>query len=375
MKIKIWILITAIPLLGTAQQINYSVKGRFGKLKSPLRVYMTYVPGDKDVRIDSTTTNNGSFVFEGKINTPVKARITVDHTGTAGRKSQDVIEIYLEKAPVIITAKDSLRYAAVKGGIINADHQVLKTALKVMDKDIAIMSERYIKAQARTIKDPQEAASLDSGWNAINKKRKEIHGRFISTHPSSGISLDVLKVYNGPMPDYKDALHMFNTLAPSIQRSSEGQAYLFKLKETAKTAVGNMAPAFSQKDTTGIPVSLSAFKGKYVLLDFWASWCAPCRAENPEVVKAFERYKDKNFTIIGISLDNASTAAKWRAAITADKLQWTQLSDLQGWKNEVAKLYSVEAIPQNFLIDPSGKIIAKNLRGEEQQATLQRYIF
>lgn len=137
-------------------------------------------------------------------------------------------------------------------------------------------------------------------------------------------------------------------------------------------AVGSKALNFSQKDTLGKVVSLSQFSGKYVLIDFWASWCGPCRRENPNVVEAYHAFKNKNFTILSISLDQSKT--NWLNAIHQDQLAWTHVSDLKYWSNEVAQLYRVQSIPQNFLIDPSGTIIAKNLRGEELAATLSKFI-
>ena len=130
-------------------------------------------------------------------------------------------------------------------------------------------------------------------------------------------------------------------------------------------ALGAIAPDFTQDDVNGTPVSLSSFKGKYVLIDFWASWCGPCRAENPNVVKAYNKFKSKNFTIIGVSLDKPEGKADWLAAIKNDGLAWTQVSDLKFWSNEVALQYAVQSIPHNFLLDPTGKIIAKDLRGND----------
>ncbi len=136
------------------------------------------------------------------------------------------------------------------------------------------------------------------------------------------------------------------------------------------TAIGSIAPEFTQADVNGIPVKLSSFRGKYVLIDFWASWCGPCRQENPNVVRAFNKYKNKNFTILGVSLDRPGAKDAWQAAIKSDGLVWTQVSDLKFWDNEAAALYAVRAIPQNYLIDPQGKIIGKNLRGEDLERKL-----
>jgi peroxiredoxin len=135
---------------------------------------------------------------------------------------------------------------------------------------------------------------------------------------------------------------------------------------------GTMAPEISLQSPEGQTITLSSFKGKYVLVDFWASWCTPCRKENPNVVAAYRMYKDKNFTILGVSLDDDKD--KWLKAIAQDKLDWTHISDLKGWESIAARDYSISSIPSNFLIDPSGKIIARDLRGPDLENMLQEVL-
>jgi peroxiredoxin len=163
---------------------------------------------------------------------------------------------------------------------------------------------------------------------------------------------------------------VFENLVSAIKQSPSGIAFKEQIETAKKTGVGVYPKNFIQKDTLGNPVSLESFKGKYVLIDFWASWCGPCRTENPNLVKAFHKYKMKGFTVLGVSLDNAGMQQAWLDAIHKDELTWTQVSDLKGWNNDVAKQYGVGAIPQNFLLDPTGKIIAKNIFGEALNKTL-----
>ncbi len=144
------------------------------------------------------------------------------------------------------------------------------------------------------------------------------------------------------------------------------------IKQLENVQVGKVAPEFALPDTAGISVSLSDFRGKYVLLDFWASWCPPCRRENPNVVKAFNEYKDKNFTVVGISLDKDKS--KWLKAIADDNLTWTHLSDLKYWDSEIPALYGVRGIPANVLLGPDGVIIAKNITGEDLHKKLKEVI-
>jgi thiol-disulfide isomerase/thioredoxin len=163
-----------------------------------------------------------------------------------------------------------------------------------------------------------------------------------------------------------------NLLTPEIQNSFFGK-YLRQQIATLKVgAVGSDEIDFTQNDTQGKPVSLSSFKGKYVLVDFWASWCHPCRLENPNVVAVYNKFKTKKFAILSVSLDKSRDP--WLQAIKDDKLTWTHVSDLKFWNNDVALKYRVTAIPQNFLIDPNGKIVAKNLRGPDLESKLCEFL-
>ncbi len=154
---------------------------------------------------------------------------------------------------------------------------------------------------------------------------------------------------------------LYDKLDESAKQTEPGKKLARNLEILKKSRIGTQMTDFTQADTSGNPVKFSSFKGKYVLVDFWASWCGPCRAENPNVLKVYNAYKDKGFTVVGISLDDK--AANWKKAIRDDKMPWVQLSDLKGWKNDISVSFGIQSIPGNLLIDPSGKIVARDLRG------------
>jgi peroxiredoxin len=162
--------------------------------------------------------------------------------------------------------------------------------------------------------------------------------------------------------NYPELEGLFEGLDTAVRGSAGGQHLAGVLTVMKRREIGEKVMDFTQSDLQGHPVQFSGYrKGRYVLLDFWASWCGPCRAENPNVLKAYNRFKTKNFVVLGVSLDDDST--KWREAVVKDGMPWTQVSDLKGWKNQVAEQYGIQGIPFNFLVDTTGTIIAKGLRG------------
>ena len=200
----------------------------------------------------------------------------------------------------------------------------------------------------------------------LKEIRKQQQVDFIAKHPNDYVSLTALNDIMSPFPtDLNQIKKAFNLLSSSLKNSELGKRTASSIAKLAAIQIGQQAPDFAEPDTLGKTVHLSDYKGKYVLLDFWASWCMPCREENPNVVAAYQHFHAQKFDILSVSLDKADARAQWLAAIQKDGLVWKHVSDLKFWNNAAAELYLIKAIPQNFLIDPQGKIIAKDLRGEE----------
>ena len=202
-----------------------------------------------------------------------------------------------------------------------------------------------------------------------NKLEVERLKTFIKLHNNSFASVYLLNNLAGNI-SIVNAQALYNLLGQKYKETSYGKNIASTIEAMKITAVGKIAPDFEQADTAGKMIKLSSLRGQYVLLDFWASWCIPCREENPNVVKAYNKFHNKGFTVLGVSLDQPGKREAWLNAIKQDGLTWTNVSDLKFWNNEVVKLYGVQAVPQNFLLDKEGKIIAINVKGEELNAKL-----
>ena len=342
----------------------YFIKGKIAQLNAPAKLYLM-LGGE---RLESATLQHGHFALTGTTPQPLTATLVLERQGRlqdgwrekmmGGERrkqffeSPDRLRLFLEPGPVVVTSSDSVRNALVKGGRLTADYQQRQAALKLMQDNLKKTGPKV------------DAMAFDHATAQANQA-------FIHAYPASWVSFEVLQQLPTYTP-YSETAPLYAALSPALRNSPAGQQYAQRLAKQQATAVGVQAPDFVQPTPAGQPVSLADYRGKYVLLDFWASWCHPCRAENPQLLKAYEAYKNRNFEVLSISIDEGRE--RWLKAIADDHLPWTQVADLRGPQNEVAQRYNIQGIPQNFLLDPTGKIVAVNLHGDDLVAQLAQFI-
>ncbi|MEP6584329.1 MAG: TlpA disulfide reductase family protein [Ginsengibacter sp.] len=292
-----------------------------------------------------TTIENGKFVVKGKMSEP-------GFKGMVFGDQPPLVPLFIDNNNITITgSKNNIGELEVKGSPSHALYVEFSDALKPYDKVLA------------------SGGSIDDN---ASKEIENISADFVKKHRDSYVApLAIIRMFQMTQKGTK-ADELYKLLPSEVKTSGLGQFANQQIEESKINPIGSTIKDFSQNDTTGKPVDISSLRGKYVLLDFWASWCRPCRMENPNVVAAYKKYHDKNFTVLGISLDQAKPA--WLNAIQMDGLTWNHVSDLKGWNNQVAALFQVRSIPQNLLIDPNGKIVAKNLRGEVLVSKLEELL-
>jgi len=352
-----------------AQKQKFTVKGNIGGSLKTDKIYFTRIPlfSTAEPQPVPVTVTNGAFTVSGETEEPEQVVISLTNDI---RSKENSFFFLLDAGNATVKIADDFKNTQVTGSKANDDFK------KYSDASTALAAGfdkfyRDIQQQAAT------AGNQDSLKNVFQQKydefqaaQQEVKWSYIKNNPDAFINLFLLKEAAEQSYNYNLADSLFQRLSAKVRLTPSGKILSSQLNNGKKFSVGAVAPDFTQPDVNGKPVKLSDFRGRYVLIDFWASWCGPCRQENPNVVEAYNKFKEKNFTILGVSLDRAGSKDAWLKAINDDKLNWTQVSDLKFWQNDVARQYGISSIPQNFLLDPSGKIIGRNLRGEELQTFL-----
>jgi peroxiredoxin len=346
-----------LPAPGTSP---FVVRGYLPATKAP-KAYLSYRRGATLV-VDSAIITKGHFQLKGLVDKPQQARLMLPPPGTSYTHmfSEDEATIYLEKGTITLTGTGQPIDALATGTPLNHENATLAAQIAPIKAKLTVLYQALRQSAADTARVRQTNRQI----HRLDAQRNAVYTTYIQTHPTNPFSLYALKIFGGYQPDVATYAPLFQALAPSVRHSPHGQEVQQQIERLQRTAIGALAPDFSLPDPSGKLVKLSDLRGQYVLVDFWASWCQPCRAENPAVAKAYAAYRQQNFTVVSISLDNQSARAAWLKAIQDDGLTWPQVSDLRGFTNEVAQQYAISSIPQNFLLDPQGRIVAKNLRGE-----------
>ena len=337
-----------LAVTGSAQSKTFIIKGKIGSLNAPAKIYLRYVV-NKIPHNDSVTLQQGRFQITGKTNEPIPASLFLTTDGQPIRWPYDELRLYIDTGTVIINSRDSVKHAVTSGSRLNQEFRQYNTQMDALDWNN--LPRETVKQQAVTV-----------------------NRNFVLQHPASLVSLNAIQFMSNDaatLPAFDSVRVLFSQLNKELQASKKGTELYASLQKKRLLLPGMMAPDFRQPDSSGKQVSVSSLRGRYVLVDFWASWCKPCRADNKELVKLYAKYRDKNFTMLGVSVDTRREL--WLKAVKDDQLPWLQLSNLQR-ENAAAITYQITGVPTTYLLDPAGIIIARNIHGKALEEWLAQVL-
>ena len=335
------------------QSFYYSIKGSISKSANVKKVCVEYeIVGEK--KEDCVAVKAGVFSLRKNIVQPNPAIIKADNP------KLKPLKIFLGDTDFVFNIANEISFATKPK--LQTEYEKLIVVDRIRPNYFALYSELGEK------NDEKGLAKISELFESLKKSDINISYLYFKNNPKSLLSVYAFERFSFFQDDYSLLDKDFDSLPDWIKTSVTGKYVSNKIEGAKAVAIGKNAPGFSQNSIDGKLVNLSDFKGKYILLDFWASWCVPCRKEHPELLKIYNKYQSKNFEIISVSIDEDKNA--WMNATLMDKINWTNLLDIKGLENEVAVKYGVQAVPANFLINPTGVIIAKNLKSETLEKTL-----